>query len=445
MGFPMRSSPEPVTIDPLEDVAPLDGRSPVLPLIIDLSEPLPSLEGGTRYRSAHCLVVIEGSPLGWVDLAMGDDPVPAEKVADVLWRRLRRSIVRVLAERGLSAPGRLPVNGFDVGPRPREQVDPDVTVVIATRERPDLLRDCLLSVLQGAVIPRRVIVVDNAPTTERTASLVRELSAEHPSVSYVREDRPGLARAHNAALPLVDTRYVAFTDDDVLVHRWWLARVVEAFTATADVRCVTGMIAPLELETRTQQLIEAHAGFNKGFEQRIFDPELGHDDDVLFPFAAGVFGSGANMSFDTEYLRAVGGFDDALGAGTLALGGDDLAAFYDVISAGHRLVYEPAAIVSHRHHRELAALRRQAYGYGAGLSAHLARCVLNEPRAALAMLRRVPPALRRVGQIARPADSPDRPEPPPSLTWHHLRGMAVGPVRYVRSRRATRADDLAVR
>ena len=136
-----------------------------------------------------------------------------------------------------------------------------------------------------------------------------------------------------------------------------------AFDAGPDVRCVTGMIAPLELDTRTQQLIEAHAGFNKGFEQRLFDPAGDHHDDVLFPFAAGVFGSGANMSFDTEYLRSVGGFDAAMGAGTVALGGDDLAAFYDVMATGHQLVYEPAAIVAHRHHRELPALQRQAYGY----------------------------------------------------------------------------------
>lgn len=199
------------------------------------------------------------------------------------------------------------------------------------------------------------------------------------------------------------------------------------------------MIAPLELETHTQQVIEAHAGFNKGFGRRLFDPAADHRDDVLFPFAAGQFGSGANMAFDTAYLRSVGGFDAALGAGTVALGGDDLAAFYDVIATGHQLVYEPAAIVSHRHHRDADALRRQAYGYGAGLSAHLTRCVINDPRVAFTMLRKVPPALRRAARIARPEASTELPEPPPSLTWHHLRGMAAGPVRYVRSRRAERA------
>ncbi len=439
----MQSPSEPTTtIDELEHHEPLDGRSPVLPCIVDLAEPLPTLHNPAhRYRAAHLLVVVQGSPLGWVDIALPDEGVRADVLAELLWKQLRRAIVAELARRGLSAPGCLPVGGFDLGSPEPGQVEPDVAVVIATRERPQELERCLRSVLEGVVVPAQLVVVDNAPTSDRTEVLVRAMAEQHPSLVYVREPRPGLGRAHNAALPVIETRLVAFTDDDVVVHPWWLARTVQAFDAADDVVCVTGMIAPLELDTRTQQLIEAHAGFNKGFEQRLFDPAGDHHDDVLFPFAAGVFGSGANMSFDTEYLRSVGGFDAAMGAGTVALGGDDLAAFYDVMATGHQLVYEPAAIVAHRHHRELPALQRQAYGYGAGLSAHLTRCVVNEPRVAFAMLRRLPPALRRAARIARPERSADRPEPPPGLTWHHLRGMAAGPVRYVRSRRAERALD----
>ena len=69
------------------------------------------------------------------------------------------------------------------------------------------------------------------------------------------------------------------------------------------------------------------------------------------------------------FLETIGGFDDALGTGTRSMGGDDLAALHRAVATGHDLVYEPAAIVFHRHHDNLAALRRQAYGYGAGLTA----------------------------------------------------------------------------
>jgi hypothetical protein len=61
------------------------------------------------------------------------------------------------------------------------------------------------------------------------------------------------------------------------------------------------------------------------------------------------------------------------------MGGDDLAAFYDVISSGKRLIYEPAAIVLHQHNPHYSGLKRQTYGYGAGLGAHLTRCLLSSP------------------------------------------------------------------
>ena len=41
-------------------------------------------------------------------------------------------------------------------------------------------------------------MVDNAPSTDDTAKLVAELAADEPRLAYVREDRAGLARAHNA-------------------------------------------------------------------------------------------------------------------------------------------------------------------------------------------------------------------------------------------------------
>ena len=57
---------------------------------------------------------------------------------------------------------------------------------------------------------------------------------------YVREYRPGLAHAHNAALPHVATEVVAFTDDDVLAEHRWLEKLVGTFAEDEQVVCVTG-------------------------------------------------------------------------------------------------------------------------------------------------------------------------------------------------------------
>jgi GT2 family glycosyltransferase len=389
--------------------ATVDASSGVLDL--DLDAPLPRVTGSTG--AVRGLLRRGSVPVGVVDLFVpvrGLDPdALAAAVEPDRW----------------TAADRAPVD-----PDAR-----DLTVAIATRDRPDALRRALASVLASAAPPARVVVVDNAPSDEAAAQLIAELHGDDPRVVYVREDRPGLARAHNAALPHVATPHVAFTDDDVLVDRWWTARIEAAFAAADDVACVTGLIFPAELRTPEQWWIERAAGFAKGFERRIVDPAVEAQRDRLFPYAAGTYGSGANMAFATDALRRLGGFDDALGAGSGSLGGDDLAAIHAVLAAGHRLVYEPAAIVFHHHHRDYDALRRQVYGYGAGLTAYLTSLVVARPATALDMASRAARGARHALAPSSPRNR-RRPDTHRELARVERAGMLSGPWRYVRTRRA---------
>ena len=77
-----------------------------------------------------------------------------------------------------------------------------------------------------------------------------------------------LAAAHNCGLQLAKGAIVAFTDDDVLVDRYWLTEVVKGFQADTGVACVTGLIMPTELQTPAQVALESHGHFSKGFQQR---------------------------------------------------------------------------------------------------------------------------------------------------------------------------------
>src|SRR4029453_11177409 len=103
--------------------------------------------------------------------------------------------------------------------------------------------------------------------------------------------------------------------------------------------------------------------------RRSFDLALNRPPDALFPYAAGRFGSGANTAFRTGVLRALGGFAEDLGAGTPARGGEDLDAYLNVLRAGHRLVYQPRALVWHPHQLDLPGLLRAVHPDGVGVRA----------------------------------------------------------------------------
>jgi GT2 family glycosyltransferase len=310
---------------------------------------------------------------------------------------------------------------------------PAVTVIVATRDRTESLARCLDSVFATNYPHLEIVVVDNAPTSASTAILIGSVYADR-GVQYAREDRRGLAAAHNRGVQVASGAILAFTDDDVVVDRYWLAAIAEAFARCDGVGAVTGLIQPAELRTPAQLLLERHGAFAKGFEPKVFDLQTHRPSDRRFPLAAGQCGSGANMAFDANCLRRLGGFNPALGTGTVAKGGDDLAAFFDVVTAGYRLVYQPAAVVRHWHRDSEEALAGQAYGYGVGLGAYLTDACTRRPvlatRTALGAVGALIGSSRPGAELHRRRYAGWAPE----LARLGRRGAMVGPLAYAASR-----------
>jgi GT2 family glycosyltransferase len=419
----------------------MNARAPVRLLEWELAAPrgavvLGEADAGRPYAGVLCLVRLHGVPLGFVPLA-GD--ATAAELADAVWGQLADAITAHLERDGIERPTALPPGGLPPGTacaRERAAIRdgaPPATVVVATHERPHSLERCLRSLLELDYPGFEVIVVDNAPVTGATRDLLAS-GRFGSGVRCVTEPLQGLAAAHNRGLAEAAGAFVAFTDDDVVVDRLWLLELARGFRLADGVVCVTGLIAPAELQTPAQLLAERTWGWGKGFEPRVFD--LATDTgDPLYPYTAGRFGSGANMAFDTRALRELGGFDPATGAGTIARGGDDLAAFFNVIASGARLVYNPAAIVHHAHHAEHSALRRQAYAYGVGLTAYLTSTLVARPERLLDFTRRAHHGLARArdprGSDRTTVDATD-------LKWAERLGMLYGPAAYLRSRRRVR-------
>ncbi|MGC9541907.1 glycosyltransferase family 2 protein [Streptomyces sp. UG1] len=387
------------------------------------------------------LVRLRGHPLGLV-MASGDQ-APSGGPAE-LWLALAETADRrfgfpQLRRQPPDATGRpAPVHEAR-GNRPQSSVAglrscasaPPASVIVATHNRPELLRQCLDTLLRTEYPWFEVIVVDNAPADDATARLV--LSKYRHRLRYLREPRAGLARAHNRGLAAARGHIAAFTDDDTLVDPRWLPALAEGFTRAPGITCVTGLIVPAELRTAAQDTLERHGRFAKGYEYRTWS--LRHPpDDPLFPFTAGRFGSGTNMAFRVEALRTQGGFDPATGVGTPAHGGDDLLAFFRVLAAGHTLAYQPDAIVWHRHRSAREALDQQAFGYGAGLGAYLTAAVVHEPRMLPALLRALPGGVRYGLSRAHDQVSADSAWSR-RLALLELRGLLYGPFGYLRSRR----------
>ncbi|HEX3617424.1 MAG TPA: glycosyltransferase [Solirubrobacteraceae bacterium] len=277
-----------------------------------------------------------------------------------------------------------------------------------------------------------LVLVDNRPRSGSATLTLVESFVSRVRIRYVAEPLPGLARARNAGLQAAgDAAYVAFTDDDAVVDPGWLAWLLDPFYDDG-VAAVTGLVMPLQLGSAAEKRFEHYAGFGKGVERAVYDlNEHAAPERFLYPYWGGMFGSGNSMAFRRDALLAVGGFDTALGAGTPTAGGEDLAAFTDVILGGGRLVYEPRSLCWHQHRGDEQALRAQIRNYGIGLTAVLWRYLMTDWRFSASVLRSLP-AIARLARSRSDDRNSDR--LPSDLARLELRGRLLGPWRYLQSR-----------
>ena len=216
-----------------------------------------------------------------------------------------------------------------------------VTVVLPTFRRPAGLARALraLADQQDPGVPWDVLVVDNDSddTADVTAVFERCRPLLPVAASLVCEPGRGAARARNAGIQRAEGDIVAFLDDDVVPDRRWLARLVAPVVAgTAD---AAG--GPVALDPAVsvpgwlgRDWLGYLSQYDRGTDERLLDG----GDYVLT----------ANAAFRTERLRAIHGFDEALGPrGGSPMVNDDLDLCRRWAAAGGRIAYVPGAVVVH--------------------------------------------------------------------------------------------------
>lgn len=178
------------------------------------------------------------------------------------------------------------------------EMDPSVSVVITTYERPALCKRAVRSVQAQTVEPAELIVVEDASESD----LEYWFETKAPGATYVRhESNRGLAAARNTGLSRASGDYIAYLDDDDEWKPERLERQVEV------------------LDGLSSEYREALGVIYCGVERRSPD---GEQLSVALPenegnLAGSIREVGANTLpsaclFRTEALEDVSGFDESL-------------------------------------------------------------------------------------------------------------------------------------
>ena len=219
---------------------------------------------------------------------------------------------------------------------------PLISVVVSTCNRSkDLPRlfEALDHQSASGRIPWELIIVDNR-STDDTAQVIRDLAgrAGFPVV-YVFEGRQGKSYGLNAGIEAARGAIIALTDDDGVPAPDWLERLQAHFEAHADVVCVGGRVELYDPADAPMTILLSR-------EPRIVDISNFSAFDIPV--------IGCNMAIRAQPLREVGPYDVSIGPGTRAGSGEDLDMLYRLVSAEHRVRYDPTVLVYHNHGRRSA-------------------------------------------------------------------------------------------
>ncbi len=316
----------------------------------------------------------------------------------------------------------------------RDEVDdadlPRASVVVPTicRHPEDLVRT-VRHLLELDYPDFEVVVVDN----RRSAKDAFPDFSGDTRVRVVKESEPGISAARNHGYQVATGDFIAFTDDDVIVDSQWLRAMANRFVLSPEVDAVGGLVLPAELATEPQVWFEEYyGGFSRSLELGIFDASSCPDDPV-YPYAPGRFAAGCNMAFRRNTLQRIGGFRLELGTGTPARGGEDLAAFFEIITTGGTVAFEPAALVRHFHRRTQEEFELQVHAYGVGLAAFFVCEIWHRPSHLFEILRRLPSGVRWFVRSRSERSPVGTSHYPPHLRRIQIRGIIQGPSSYLRS------------
>jgi GT2 family glycosyltransferase len=213
------------------------------------------------------------------------------------------------------------------------------SVIICTRNGRDRIGGCLEAVSRMEGGGFETIVVDDG-SDDGTADFVAE---NFPSVRLLKLDPCGLSAARNAGAEAATGGILAFTDDDCVPDREWIAGLRRVFEDGRFAAAGGPNLAPKP----------------RSWHEAVVCAAPGAPSHVMLDDEEAEHLPGCNLAVTKAAFNAINGFDEKFHTA-----GDDVDFCWRLREAGFRLGFAPGAFVWHWRRPSIRAFLRQQTGYG---------------------------------------------------------------------------------
>ena len=117
------------------------------------------------------------------------------------------------------------------------------SIIVPTYNRPESLKECILSILEQTVMPNEIIIIDDGNLSG--IPCINELSEAGVNCRYFKKDVPGLTESRNTGVKLSTGDILCFLDDDVVLFPNYLEEILGIYYQDEgeDIAGVGGLIA----------------------------------------------------------------------------------------------------------------------------------------------------------------------------------------------------------
>lgn len=225
----------------------------------------------------------------------------------------------------------------------RPRLDGEVSIIIPTRDRLDLLKPCIDSIRDLTThADYRILVVDNGSRDQATLDYLRDLTRQGATV--LRDDGVfNYSRLNNAAVREVRSPFVCLLNNDVeVLESEWLSDMQAFFTRDRVGAVGAKLIWPNGMLQHGGVVLGMNFAAGHAYDRYLAD-EPGYADGILVAREAGALTAACLLVKRADFLK-VGGLDEV--AFPVAFNDVDLC--LKLRQAGKVLVWSPRARLLHR-------------------------------------------------------------------------------------------------
>jgi cellulose synthase/poly-beta-1,6-N-acetylglucosamine synthase-like glycosyltransferase len=214
-----------------------------------------------------------------------------------------------------------------------------ISIIVPSHNAAQSITACVTALCQQeTAVPYEIIVVADG-CTDATAQL-----AEAAGARVLQQAQQGPAAARNVGLHAAQGDIICFTDADCVPRPDWLA----------------AMIAPLQADPEVVGVKGIYATCQKELTARFVQLEYEDKYDRLLRFDHISFMDSYSAACRRQVLLEIGGFDEHFKTASV----EDRELSYRLAAQGHKMVFQPRAVVVHSHTPSLAGYIRKKFFNG---------------------------------------------------------------------------------